>query len=328
MDVSLAVALILVLAAEFANGVTDAPNAIATVVSTRVLSPIQAVFMAAVLNIVGAIVTGTAVAHTIGSGIVKTDEIGLSVVAAAMVTILIWTVLAWYLGLPTSKTHEMVAGLAGAGLATAGYSALLWKGWRKIIIGLGFSTILGFIFAFLIMTAIYRLFVRAKPAFIKKTFSRLQILSSGFVAFSHGSNDGQKFMGVFALTLFLGGELNKFTVPFWVILLCGAVMGLGTIFGGWRIINTTGFRITRLEPVNGFAAESAASGAILLASHGGIPLSTTHTVNTAIMGSGAARRFNAVRWSTTRRIVMTWILTFPGCFVLGLFFGWLLKPIF
>jgi inorganic phosphate transporter, PiT family len=328
MDASLVIALILVLAAEFANGVTDAPNAIATIVSTRVLSPLQAVFMAAVLNIMGAIVTGTAVAHTIGSGIVKTDEIGLSVVAAAMVTIIIWTVLAWYLGLPTSKTHEMVAGLAGAGLATAGHSALLWAGWRKIIIGLGFSTILGFLFAFVIMTIIYRLFSRAKPTLIKSIFGRLQIFSSGFVAFSHGSNDGQKFMGVFALTLFLGGELNKFTVPFWVIFLCGVVMGTGTMLGGWRIINTIGFRITRLEPVNGFAAESAAGGAILLASHGGIPLSTTHTANTAIMGSGAARRFSAVRWSMTRRIVMTWILTFPGCFVLGFLFGWLLKPVF
>ena len=327
MTLSLAAVLLLVLAAEFANGVTDAPNAIATVVSTRVLSPYRAVAMAAVLNILGALVTGTAVAATIGKDMVKPEAIGLHTVAAALITIVIWTTVAWRLGLPTSKTHEMVAGLAGAGIATAGPSVLLWDGWQKVLLGLGLSTVLGFLFGFLVMVVIYRLFYRARTAVIRATFGRLQILSAAFMAFSHGSNDGQKFMGIFSLALFLGGVLPEFEVPIWVILLCGVVMGVGTSLGGWRIVRTMGFRLTRLEPVNGFAAESSASAAILLASHLGIPLSTTHAINTAIMGVGSTRRFSAVRWGVTRQIVLTWLLTFPVCGLLGFLLACLLQPI-
>lgn len=328
MTVSLAVVLFLVLAAEFANGITDAPNAIATVVSTRVLSPYRAVAMAAVLNIVGALVTGTAVAATIGTGIVRPEVIGLPVVAAAMITIVVWTTVAWRFGLPTSKTHEMVAGLAGAGLATAGPSVLLWSGWQKVLLGLGMATVIGFILGFIIMTIIYRVFCRASPSLIKKTFGKLQMLSAAFVAFSHGSNDGQKFMGVFALALLLGGVMPQFHVPIWVILLCGVTMGLGTMLGGWRIVRTIGFRLTRLEPVNGFAAETSASLSILFGSFLGVPLSTTHATNSAIMGVGATRRLSAVRWGITRQIVMTWIITFPVCGALGFLFALLLKPVF
>ena len=328
MTLSLVIVLLLVLAAEFVNGLTDAPNAIATVVSTRVLSPYRAVTMAAVLNIVGALVTGTAVAATIGTGIVKPEVIGLHTVAAAMITIVVWTMAAWRFGIPTSETHEMLAGLAGAGLATAGTSVLLWEGWRKVLLGLAVSTLLGFILAFVVMTIIYRLFYHARPASIKATFGRLQILSAAFMAFSHGSNDGQKFMGVFSMALVLGGILPQFRVPIWVILLCGLVMGIGTSVGGWRIIKTMGFHLTRLEPVNGFAAESSASIAITMSSHLGIPLSTTHTINSAIMGVGATRRLSAVRWSVARQIVLTWLLTFPACAVLGYLFTKLLQPIF
>ena len=328
MDVTLVIVLLLVLAAEFTNGLTDAPNAIATVVSTRVLSPYRAVVMAAVLNILGVILTGTAVATTIGKDIVKPEVIGLHTVAAAMITVVIWTMAAWRFGLPTSETHEMLAGLAGAGLATAGPSVLLWAGWQKVLIGLGLSTALGFFFGFVLMVIIYRLFRRASPVFIRATFGRFQILSAAFMAFSHGSNDGQKFMGVFALALLLGGVLPQFHVPLWVILLCGIVMGLGTMLGGWRIIKTMGFRITRLEPVHGFAAETSASAAIMLASSAGVPLSTTHTISTAIMGVGSTRRFSAVRWGVTTQIVLTWLLTFPVCMGLGFLFAWLFKPIF
>jgi len=328
VDVTLVIVLLLVLAAEFTNGLTDAPNAIATVVSTRVLSPYRAVVMAAVLNILGVILTGTAVATTIGKDIVKPEVIGLHTVAAAMITVVIWTMAAWRFGLPTSETHEMLAGLAGAGLATAGPSVLLWAGWQKVLIGLGLSTALGFFFGFVLMVIIYRLFRRASPVFIRATFGRFQILSAAFMAFSHGSNDGQKFMGVFALALLLGGVLPQFHVPLWVILLCGIVMGLGTMLGGWRIIKTMGFRITRLEPVHGFAAETSASAAIMLASSAGVPLSTTHTISTAIMGVGSTRRFSAVRWGVTRQIVLTWLLTFPVCMGLGFLFAWLFKPIF
>jgi len=328
MSISLAVVLLLVLAAEFTNGLTDAPNAIATVVSTRVLSPYRAVAMAAVLNILGVLVTGTAVAVTIGKDIVKPEVIGLHTIGAAVITVVVWSTITWRFGIPTSETHELVAGLVGAGLATAGPSVLLWEGWEKVLIGLALSTVLGFSAGFIVMVAIYWLFRRARRAFINALFSRLQILSAAFMAFSHGSNDGQKFMGVFSLALFLGGVLPQFQVPLWVVLICGLVMGIGTAFGGWRIIKTMGFRLTQLEPVNGFAAESSASFAILLASSLGIPLSTTHTINTSIMGVGATRRLSAVRWGVTRQIVLTWLLTFPICGALGFLFAWIFQLIF
>ena len=324
--------LILVLGAEFVNGWTDAPNAIATVISTRVLSPGKAVLMAAVLNIVGAIVTGTAVAATIGKGIVSTDVIsgtmGLTVVAAAMLTIIVWSTIAWRWGIPTSESHELVAGLTGAGLAAAGPSVLLWEGWQKVIIGLGISTLLGFAISVTLMTILYWVLRRTRPASVNKYFSKLQILSAAFMAFSHGSNDGQKFMGVFSLVLLLGGVADAFSVPLWVMLLCGAMMGIGTATGGWRIIRTMGFKLTRLEPVHGFAAETSAAGSIMLASVLGIPLSTTHTINISIMGVGATKRFSAVRWGVAGNIIAAWILTFPVCGILGYLFALLLNRIF
>ncbi|MCJ7576358.1 MAG: inorganic phosphate transporter [Dehalococcoidia bacterium] len=321
-------ALVVVLAAEFVNGWTDAPNAIATVVSTRVLSPSQAVLMAAVLNVVGAVVTGTAVASTIGTGIVKPEVINLSVVIAATLTVVIWSVVTWFYGIPTSESHELVAGLTGAGLAVAGPSVLLWEGWQKVLIGLGFSTILGFSLGAVIMTSLYWILRRTSPSFVRSVFSRLEIVSAAFLAFSHGSNDGQKFMGAFALALVLGGKMAHFAVPLWIMLLCGAVMGIGTAFGGWRIIRTVGFKITKLESVHGFAATSSGAIAILLASRFGIPLSTTHCISTSIMGVGATRRFSAVRWGVARSIVLTWIITFPACAALGWIIASLLKIAF
>jgi PiT family inorganic phosphate transporter len=328
MSIGLVLVLLLVLGAEFTNGLTDAANAIATVVGTRVLSPRRAVIMAAVLNMVGVLVTGTAVATTIGKDIVRPEVITIEVVGAAMLTIVVWTTVAWFYGIPTSETHELLAGLAGAGLAWAGPSVLLWEGWRKVLIGLGISTLLGFGLGFFIMVIIYWVFRHFYRSRTNSLFGRLQIFSAAFMAFSHGSNDGQKFMGVFSLTLFLGGVLPTFEVPLWVVFLCGAIMALGTGLGGWRIIRTMGVKITRLEPVNGFAAETAASTAILLASRLGIPLSTTHTIGTAIMGVGATRRLSAVNWSISRQILMTWILTFPGCLALGYIFTWIFKLIF
>lgn len=327
MSKSLVIVLLLVLAAEFTNGLTDAPNAIATVVSTRVLSPLRAVVMAALLNVAGVLATGTAVALTIGKGIVEPEVIGLHTVAAAMSSIVIWSLAAWRWGIPTSETHALVAGLAGAGLATAGPTVLLWEGWKKVLLGLGFSTVLGFLSSFLVMIAIYWLFRRVSRTFINSFFGRLQILSAALMAFSHGSNDGQKFMGVFALGLFLGGVVPQFQVPLWVVLVCGIIMGIGTAFGGRRIIKTMGFRLTKLEPVNGFAAESSASLVILMSSFLGIPLSTTHTINTAIMGVGATRRLSAVRWGVSKQIVTAWLLTFPVCTGLGFVFTLLFKYI-
>lgn len=310
---SLLPVLLLILAAEFVNGWTDAPNAIATVVSTRVLSPYQAVLMATVMNTFGAF-SGTAVAATIGKGIVDPSIINTTTVAAAMVGIVLWSTLAYYMGgLPTSESHALVAGLAGAGLATAGPSVLLWEGWSKVFIGLLFSTFLGFFCGLAIMLLLYRIFYHSRLGKIRIVFGRLQVLSAAFMAFSHGSNDGQKFIGVFTLALVLGGILPEFNVPFWVILLCAATMGIGTALGGWKIIQTMGIRLTKLEPIHGFSAETSAALVIEAASRFGIPLSTTHTIGTSIMGVGSIQRFSAVRWGVAGEIVMAWVLTFPAC---------------
>jgi len=304
--------LLLILAAEFVNGWTDAPNAIATVVSTRVLRPHQAVIMAAVLNAGGAF-AGTAVAATIGKGILRAEAIDVTTVGAAMMGIVIWSTVAWYHGLPTSESHGLVAGLAGAGLAVAGPSVLLAEGWRKVFIGILFSTFLGFAAGITLMFTIYWVFRRTHPGKVRRIFGRMQVLSAALMAFSHGSNDGQKFIGVFTLALVLGGILPVFQVPAWVIVLCAATMAVGTAVGGWRIIRTMGVRLTKLESVHGFAAETAAGLTIQGAAVLGIPLSTTHTISTAIMGVGASRRLSAVRWGVAGNIVLAWILTFPIC---------------
>jgi len=304
--------LLLILGAEFVNGWTDAPNAIATVVSTRSLTPLQAVVMASVLNLVG-VFSGTAVAQTIGKGIIDPKAVDLVTVGGAMVGIILWSSLAARWGIPTSESHALVAGLAGAGLATAGTGVLVWDGWKKVLIGLVFSTFLGLLGGFLVITAIYWLFRRAVPGKVRGTFRVLQVLSAGFMAFSHGSNDGQKFMGAFTLALVLANVLPAFAIPTWVIFLCAATMALGTLTGGWRIIKTMGMKITKLEPHQGFAAEMAAATTITIASRFGIPLSTTHTISTAIVGVGAARGLSAVRWGVTANIVTAWILTFPIC---------------
>jgi PiT family inorganic phosphate transporter len=313
LTIPVLVVLFLVLAAEFVNGWTDAPNAIATVVSTRVLSPQNALIMASVLNAIGAFY-GIKVAATIGKGIVKAEVIALPTIAAAMTAIVIWSTLAWWKGLPTSESHGLVASLTGAGYAAAGPDALLWEGWEKVLIGLGFSTFLGFGGGLLLMVAIYRLFFRARPETVRRWFGKLQVVSAAFMAFSHGSNDGQKFIGVFTLTLMLGGFISEFEVQWWVIVLCAVTMAVGTAVGGWRIVRTMGLRLTKLQPVQGFAADTSAAATITLASFFGIPLSTTHTINTAIMGVGATRRLSAVRWGVGGEIVMAWILTFPVSF--------------
>ena len=302
----------LILAAEFVNGWTDSPNAIATVVSTRVLSPYQAVIMATILNALGAM-SGTAVAATIGKDIVRPDIINLATVGAAMVGIIFWSTLAWYFGMPTSESHALIAGLTGAALATAGPESLVAAGWNKVLIGLLFSTFLGFFGGLILMGLLYRSLAHTRPGTVRKIFGRLQIVSAAFMAFSHGSNDGQKFIGVFTLSLLLGGIIPEFNVPIWVIIMCAATMGVGTAVGGWRIVKTMGLRLTKLEPVHGFAAETSAAMTIELATRLGIPLSTTHTINTSIIGVGATRRLSAVRWGVTLEIVAAWILTFPIC---------------
>jgi PiT family inorganic phosphate transporter len=269
--------------------------------------------MASVLNLAGVLLSGTAVAATIGKDIISPASVDLTTIGGAMVGIVVWSTLAARWGIPTSESHALVAGLAGGALATAGPAALVWAGWKKVLLGLLFSTFLGFGIGVVLMTAIYWLFRDHEAGPLRPRFRILQVLSSGFMAFSHGSNDGQKFMGAFSLALFLGGGLETFEVPLWVMLLCAAVMAAGTSVGGWRIMKTMGMRLTKLKAHQGFAAETAAAGTIVLASNFGIPLSTTHTISTSIMGVGAVRSFNAVRWMVVSDLVIAWVATFPVC---------------
>jgi inorganic phosphate transporter, PiT family len=312
MDILLVIVILLVLASEFVNGWTDAPNAIATVVATRVIAPRNAIILAVVLNVIGTL-SGTAVAETIGKGIADPAIITLPTIAAALLGIVIWSTIAGRLGLPTSESHALVAGLTGAALATAGPEAVLWSGWQKVLIGLVFSSIVGFFLAFGIGKLIKYFFAETNPIKSKKLFDRLQIFSAALMAFNHGMNDGQKFIGVFVMALVIAGKLPTFMVPSWVVILCALVMGLGTSVGGLKIIGMLGEKMARIESWQGFGAELAASTAILGASVSGIPLSTTHTITTSIMGAAASRRITSVRWNYSTDIILAWVLTFPIC---------------
>jgi PiT family inorganic phosphate transporter len=312
--------LILAYVFEFANGWTDAPNSIATVVSTRVLRPLQAVVMAGVLNLIGAL-TGTAVAETISKDIVDIRFITLETIAAVLLAATVWALGAQYFGLPSSESHALIAGLLGAGFSAGGTDALLSEGPRKALIGLVTSPVGGFFLALALMVAIFWLFAKVRPSFVRRLFGRAQILSAAAMAYTHGLNDAQKTMGIITLIIALnqqGGRIDELgAIPTWVIISAGFVMGMGTMVGGWRVIRTIGLRLTKLEPVHGFAAETGAAVVIFGASRFGIPVSTTHAIGSAIMGVGATERLSAVRWGVAGQVVMAWILTWPSCFVLG-----------
>ncbi|MDQ4144653.1 MAG: inorganic phosphate transporter [Actinomycetota bacterium] len=306
---------------EFANGWTDAPNSIATAVSTRVLRPLQAVLMAGVLNLLGAL-AGVQVAKAIASGIVDPEFVDLTTIAAAVLGATLWALGAQYFGLPSSESHALVAGLLGAGYAAAGTAGLEWDGTRKSLIGLVTSPVGGFFLALLLMVAIYWGFRRYRPSAIRRIFGKAQIVSAAFMAFSHGTNDAQKTMGIVALAIYLNenpGQAppEEFPIATWIIVSCAIVMGLGTMVGGWRVIRTLGLRLTRLEPVQGFAAETGAAAVIFGAAQVGVPVSTTHAIGSAIMGVGATERLSAVRWGVARDVVTAWILTWPSCALLG-----------
>jgi len=311
--------LVVVLAILFdiSNGWNDAANAIATVVSTRVLTPLQAVLLAAFMNILGAFVS-TAVAKTIGKGIVDPALITQSVVAAALCAGFLWNSMMTVVGMPVSASHALIGGLIGAAVAFGGVDILNFKGLIKIFTALLISPVFGIFFGYLLMKFILRMFANFSPGVINKHFGRLQLLSSGFMAFGHGSNDAQKVMGIITLAL-LGGKTwgGEFPVPFWVILICALAMGFGTAVGGWRVIKTLGVQMLKLQPVNGFAAETAATAVILGASSLGLPVSTTHVISTSIMGVGATKRLSAVRWGVARKIVLAWIFTLPMCAGMG-----------
>lgn len=297
---------------DISNGWNDSANAIATVVSTRVLSPGQAVALAAGMNVLGAFLT-TAVAKTIGKGVVDPKAVTEIVVAAALFSGFAWNGAMTWLGLPVSASHALIGGLIGAAYSYGGSGILNSAGILKIFAALITSPIFGIIFGFLFMKFILKVFGTLSVGMINKYFGKLQILSSAFMAFSHGSNDAQKVMGIITLSLISGGYLQTVDVPFWVILTCALAMGLGTALGGWKVIKTMGVSMLKLEPIHGFAAETSATAIILGASSIGMPVSTTHVISTCIMGVGATRRLSAVRWGVAGKIVLAWVFTLPAC---------------
>lgn len=298
---------------EISNGWNDSANAIATVVSTRVLTPVQAVLLAATMNIAGAFFS-TAVAKTIGTGIVNPAYITQTVVASALLAGFLWNGAMTVFGLPVSASHALIGGIMGASVAhLGGFNQLNMAGLTKIFTALLVSPVIGIVFGYFFMKLLIRFFCNASPGAINKHFGRLQIISASFMAFSHGSNDAQKGMGVITLALLSGNYITSLQVPFWVILMCALAMGLGTAFGGWRVIKTLGHRLLKLQPVHGFAAETSATAVILGASVMGMPVSTTHVITTCIMGVGATKRLSAVRWGVAGKILMAWIITLPMC---------------
>jgi inorganic phosphate transporter, PiT family len=303
---------------DFINGFHDTANAIATSVATRVLKPGTAVLMAGVLNVVGAL-TGTAVATTVGKGIVPPTVATQLLVIAALLAAIVWDLVTWRFGIPSSSSHALIFSIVGAGVAAAGWQSIEFGGLTKTFQGLVFSPLLGFLGAFLLMLLLLWIFARMRPQLVTRIFGRLQILSAAWVAFSHGSNDAQKTMGVITMALasYYGWTGSQWSVPLWVILAAATSMGLGTCIGGWRIVRTVGLKVVELRPINGFAAETAAAAVIEAASRLGIPVSTTHVISSAILGVGATKRLSAVRWGIAGRIVVAWVLTIPACIVLG-----------
>ncbi len=298
---------------DFFNGFHDAANSITTVVSTRALSPIFAVGLAALFNFVAFAVLGVAVAKTVGAGIIAPNGIDQDVILAALMGAISWDIITWFFGLPTSSSHALIGGLVGAAIGKAGTGVLVWPGLDKTLTFMVASPLIGMAAAFLLMGLMMRALRRKAPGLVNRYFKRLQIVSSSFVSLSHGSNDAQKTMGVVTALLVTTNNLSSFVVPLWVAILANSAIALGTFFGGWRIVRTMGFRITKLDPAHGFAAETTAASVIMGSSLLGIPVSTTHCVSGAIIGVGATRRLSAVRWGVARRIVWAWLLTIPMC---------------
>ena len=302
---------------EYINGFHDSANAIATVVSTKVLTARAAIVYAGVLNIAGAFL-GTHVASTIGKGIVATDSVTQGVILCALLSAIIWNLITWYYGIPSSSSHALIGGLMGAAISKAGYHVVHFDGvTKKVLMPMITSPLIGFIIGFVCMILILWLCSRANPNSVNKYFRKMQLVSSGIMALSHGSNDAQKTMGIITLALVSYHALPTFEVPYWVILGCAVTMGLGTMGGGWRIIRTMGTKMIKLKPVHGFAAETSAAAVILSASYFGIPVSTTHIISTSIMGVGSTRGIHALKWGIVGNIVMAWVLTIPVCMVIA-----------
>ena len=312
------VALIFVaLVFDYINGFHDAANSIATVVSTRVLSPGKAVIWAAFFNFVAAFTFGTAVATTVGAKMIDLNVVTFSVIFAGLVGAIVWDLITWYFALPTSSSHALIGGYAGAAVAKAGPAAIILSGWTKTVIFIVLSPLIGLAVGLGTMTAIFWIFRWTPPSRVDRWFRRLQLVSAASFSLNHGANDAQKTMGIIAGVLFAGGYIKTFYIPFWVVLSAHAAIGLGTLAGGWRIIRTMGSKITKLQPVGGFAAETGAAVALFIATQAGVPVSTTHAITGAIVGVGATRRLSAVRWGVARQIVWAWVLTIPAAFAIG-----------
>ena len=303
--------ILIALVFDFINGFHDAANSIATVVSTRVLTPRFAVMWAAFFNFIAAFGFGTHVARTMGSGMIQLDVVNEYVILAGLIGAILWDLITWYFALPTSSSHALMGGYAGAAIARAGFSAIVAGGWIKTLTFIVLSPIIGGILGFSLMVVVFRVFRNFLPSSVDKYFGKLQLVSAGFYSLGHGTNDAQKTMGIIAGLLFTSGYLSAFTIPFWVVLICHAAIALGTMTGGWRIVRTMGQKITKLKPVGGFCAETAGAITLLGTALAGIPVSTTHTITGAIMGVGATRRLSSVRWGVANTIVWAWILTIP-----------------
>jgi PiT family inorganic phosphate transporter len=300
------------LAFDFTNGFHDTANYVATWVGTRAMSPRAAVLISAVANLAGAFVT-TAVAKTVGTGLIDTNLVTNRVLLAALLGAIVWNLLTWWLGLPSSSTHALVGGLCGAALVKAGTKGVQWHGlWEKVIIPAAASPVIGFAGAFVLVVLIYRLFFRASPGMANRGFRYGQLVSGTWVAFTHGANDAQKTMGVIALALYTHGSISKFEIPTWVKIVAALTIAAGTYVGGWRIVRTLGQRIYKMAPEHGFAAQIAAGSTLYLGTHYGFPISTTHVVTGSVMGAGATRRLSAVRWGVAGNIVFAWLLTLPA----------------
>jgi len=313
----LVVVIGLTLAFEFSNGWHDAANSIATVVSTRVLTPFRAVAWAAFWNFIAAFFFGTAVASTIGKGMIHIEMISQQVLLAGLLGAISWNLITLILGLPTSSSHALIGGYGGAAVAHAGFKTLILSGWVKPVIFIFVSPFVGMALSILLTILTSWLVHKQRPQRVDKWFRRLQLLSAALFSLGHGTNDSQKGMGIITTALVAGGLLKSFTVPYWVIIVCHLAMGGGTMAGGWRIIKTMGQRVTKLTPFGGFAAETAGGLTLVMNAKFGIPVSTTHTITGAIVGVGASRRLTAVRWGVTRRIVVAWVLTIPGAALIG-----------
>ncbi|MCC3243963.1 inorganic phosphate transporter [Methylocystis sp. WRRC1] len=310
------------LAFDFLNGLHDAANSIATIVSTRVLRPQYAVFWAAAFNFIAFLFFGLHVAQTIGTGIISPEIIDDKVIFGALMGAIVWNLVTWALGIPSSSSHALVGGLVGAGVAKIGTGAIVWSGLLKTGSAIVLSPALGFVLALMLVLAVSWIFVRRSPAAVDRLFRTLQFVSASLYSLGHGGNDAQKTMGIIAVLLYSHGVYGgEFHVPFWVVLTCQAAMGLGTLFGGWRIVHTMGSKITRLTPMQGFCAETGGAITLFLATGFGIPVSTTHTITGAIVGVGAARRASAVRWNIAKDIVVAWIITMPmAAFIAAMFY--------